>query len=157
MASYKYNFETNWKFESDIHQVWGLIAGFKYSDWWRGVSSERIYKGSRQDGIGDKYNYVFRTKLSYQLDFVAEIVGKEEPKYLEIKATGELEGRGVWKLSQEGNITHVQYVWQVNANKKWMNRLAPILRPAFVWNHDQVMDEGAKGIAAALGVKLLSY
>lgn len=157
MTLYAYNFETNWKFESEVNQVWELIGGFKYSEWWRGVSSERIYQGTRQDGIGDKYQYVFRTKLPYQLAFVAEIVEKEAPYSLEIRATGELEGRGVWKLSQAGSLTHVQYVWQVNANKKWMNRLAPILKPAFIWNHDQVMDQGAKGIAHALGVNLVSY
>ncbi|WP_053375998.1 hypothetical protein [Paenibacillus sp. FJAT-27812] len=156
MSLYTYSFETNWKFESDINQVWGLIGGFKYGDWWSGVSSEPLYQGPRQDGIGNTYHYVFRTKLPYQLAFVAEIVRKEDPKYLEIRATGELEGRGVWTLSQEGSLTHVQYVWQVNANKKWMNLLAPILRPAFVWNHDQVMKKGAKGIADALGVKRIT-
>ena len=157
MSSYSYHFETNWKFEADIHEVWGMIGGIKYGDWWRGVSSERIHKNESTDGIGDKYNYVFRTKLPYQLAFVAEIVAKKEPAYLEIKATGELEGRGVWSLTQEGSVTHVQYVWQVNANKQWLNTLAPLLRPAFIWNHDQVMNEGAKGIANKLGVKLISF
>ncbi|WP_123043061.1 polyketide cyclase [Cohnella candidum] len=157
MTSYKYNFETNWKFEADIEEVWRLVGGIRYGDWWRGVTAEQIYQNPGQDGIGDKYRYVFRTKLPYQLAFDAEIVKIEAPRYLEIKATGELEGRGAWTLTQEGGVTHVRYVWQVNANKKWMNALAPILRPAFVWNHDQVMDEGAKGIAAAIGAKLLAY
>jgi hypothetical protein len=33
-----------------------------------------------------------------------------------------------------------------------MNVLAPLLRPAFEWNHDWVMNSGARGLAAKLGV-----
>jgi hypothetical protein len=36
-----------------------------------------------------------------------------------------------------------------------MNALAPLLRPAFVWNHDWVMRQGGEGLARRLGVPLL--
>jgi hypothetical protein len=36
-----------------------------------------------------------------------------------------------------------------------MNLLAPLLAPAFRWNHGEVMAEGGRGIARHLGVKLL--
>jgi len=156
MSEYKYKFNTNWKFEADIDHVWALISEFKYGDWWPGVSAEKIGNGG-PDGIGDRYRSVFRTKLPYQLAFESEVISKTAPNSLEIKASGELEGRGTWKLTQENQIVHVQYVWEVNTNKKWMNALAPILRPAFVWNHDQVMDAGAKGLASAIGAPLISH
>jgi hypothetical protein len=38
-----------------------------------------------------------------------------------------------------------------------MNRMAPIARPAFVWNHDYVMRQGAHGLAKRLGAELLEY
>jgi hypothetical protein len=34
--------------------------------------------------------------------------------------------------------------------------MAPILAPAFRWNHGQVMAEGGRGLARRLGVSLLS-
>jgi len=37
-----------------------------------------------------------------------------------------------------------------------MNRMAPLLRPVFEWNHDWVMRRGGEGIAARLGCKLLA-
>ena len=35
--------------------------------------------------------------------------------------------------------------------RAWMNRLAPMGRPAFAWNHDYVMRHGAQGLAERLG------
>lgn len=155
MSIYQYNFKTNWKFESDIEQIWGLINQFNYGEWWKGLESKRIKKGSGKIGVGDRFLLRFKTKLPYQLSFESEVVQIESPSYLELKVFGELEGRGFWKLYQEGSITHVQYIWQVNTNKKWMNTFAPLLRPAFVWNHEKVMNEGAKGISNSLGVKFI--
>ena len=36
-----------------------------------------------------------------------------------------------------------------------MNRLAPVARPLFAWNHDVVMRRGAEGLARLLGAQLL--
>ena len=156
MPTYQYEFETNWKFETDIEQIWELINQFNYGEWWKGLDSKRIKNSQGKVSVGDRFISIFKTKLPYQLTFESEVVKIEQPSFLEIRVYGELEGRGIWKLSQNGHITHVQYIWQVNTNKRWMNALAPLLRPAFVWNHDQVMNEGAKGISNVLGVKLIS-
>jgi len=156
MSIYHYNFETNWKFEADIEQIWGLINECNYGEWWEGLDSKRVKSESTKLAVGDRFRLYFTTKLPYQLSFESEVVKLVSPTYLEIKAIGELEGQGVWTLSQEGSITHVHCIWKVNTNKKWMNTLAPILRPAFIWNHNQVMNEGAKGISNSLGVKLIS-
>jgi hypothetical protein len=37
-----------------------------------------------------------------------------------------------------------------------MNVLAPLARPAFAWNHDIVMRQGADGIARELGARLIA-
>jgi hypothetical protein len=37
-----------------------------------------------------------------------------------------------------------------------MNLFAPLLRPAFEWNHDWVMARGGEGIAQLLGCRLLA-
>ncbi|MUT68310.1 SRPBCC family protein [Paenibacillus sp. NEAU-GSW1] len=152
---YKYNFETNWKFEADIEQVWGLIAGFKYDEWWSGVKAEPLQSGL-PNGIGEKYRYEFRTKMPYRLSFEAEVIVKEAPRKMEIRSTGELEGRGEWTLTQSGSVTHVRYIWQVNTNKAWMDVLAPLLKPVFVWNHDLVMKEGERGMSKALQAPVIA-
>ncbi|MDX1807463.1 MAG: hypothetical protein R3267_10605 [Paenisporosarcina sp.] len=156
MTRYQYHFETHWEFESDIEQIWELINGSDHGDWWHGLDAKRIKKGDRMNGVGDRFITTFHTKLPYQLSFESEVIKKERPLYIEIKASGELEGIGVWTLAQVGSITHVQYTWEVNTTKKWMNFFGPLLRPGFVWNHKQVMDEGAKGIANRLGVSFVA-
>ena len=70
-------------------------------------------------------------------------------------AEGELDGVGRWYLTPEGDTTRVRYEWTVRTTKVWMNALAPLLAPAFRWNHSQVMAAGAEGLARHLGVKLL--
>jgi hypothetical protein len=37
-----------------------------------------------------------------------------------------------------------------------MNRMAPLARPAFAWNHDYVMRQGALGLATQLGAELVA-
>ena len=44
------------------------------------------------------------------------------------------------------------YEWNVHTTKRWMNAMAPLLRPVFEWNHNWVMRNGGAGIAELLGV-----
>ena len=53
-------------------------------------------------------------------------------------------------------MTTVRYAWAVRTTRPWMNLLAPIMRPAFAWNHDYVMANGATGLAKLLGAELIS-
>ena len=71
-------------------------------------------------------------------------------------ATGELAGCGRWHFASEGATARVRYEWTVATTKAWMNLLAPVMEPAFRWNHGQVMAEGGRGLARHLGVALLS-
>jgi hypothetical protein len=72
-------------------------------------------------------------------------------------ATGELRGVGRWSLRATQDGVRVRYDWRVTPAKAWMRRLAPLLAPLFAWNHDQVMAEGARGLARHLGVTLLGH
>jgi hypothetical protein len=75
---------------------------------------------------------------------------------MEGHAAGELEGTGRWRLFEEGTLTAVTYEWEVQTTAAWMNRLAPLARPVFAWNHDVVMRWGAEGIARLLGARLIA-
>ncbi|WNQ10327.1 SRPBCC family protein [Paenibacillus aurantius] len=156
MTAYQYAFRTIWEVEADLPRVWELLSDYQYGQWWKGVSAYKVREGSPGNGIGSVYASIFRTKLPYRLIFLSELVHCEPMRALEFKAYGELEGRGAWKLTQHGTITRIEYRWQVNTNKSWMNRLAPLLRPLYRWNHRKVMDEGARGFAKKLGARLVS-
>ena len=59
-----------------------------------------------------------------------------------------------WTLTREDGGTLVRYNWDVRTTRWWMNLLAPIARPAFNWNHDQLMLDGGRSLARRLGVEL---
>ncbi len=71
-----------------------------------------------------------------------------------VHAVEDLEAGGA-----EGAGSLRRYTWSsrlpYRLSLAWMNLLAPLLAPAFRWNHGQVMAEGGRGIARHLGVKLL--
>ena len=80
----------------------------------------------------------------------------EKPHRIEADAFGELTGTGRWRLFEQDGVTAVLYEWNVHTTKRWMNAMAPLLRPVFEWNHNWVMRNGGAGIAELLGARLLA-
>jgi len=94
--------------------------------------------------------------LPYRVEFEVTTTHVERPRLLQADAVGELAGIGRWRLLEQDGVTAVIYEWNVATTKPWMNRMAPLLRPVFEWNHDWVMARGGEGIARLLGCKLLA-
>jgi hypothetical protein len=82
-------------------------------------------------------------------DMTAE--ADERPTVLAGRATGELEGTGVWTLREEDGVTLARYDWNIRTTRWWMNLVAPLAGGAFRSNHDFVMRSGVKGICSLLG------
>jgi hypothetical protein len=80
----------------------------------------------------------------------------DEPRSMSGEATGALAGTGHWRLFEQDGITAVTYEWNVSTTKAWMNRLAPLARPVFQYNHDVVMRWGGEGLARRLDCNLLA-
>jgi hypothetical protein len=154
MAAYR--FLTTWCVDAPIARVWDVIqASERYPSWWRGVQSVTELEPGDERGIGTRSRLRWRSVLPYELEFDLRVTRVEEPHLLEARASGELEGVGCWRL-YEGAGTAVVYSWDVRTTRPWMNRLAPVARPAFAWNHDVVMRRGARGLARELGARLIA-
>lgn len=154
MASY--DFVTIWRIEAPIEEVWKEIYYTEcWSEWWKGVISVEELKEGDDLGVGSIRRYTWKTKLPYKLIFDIETVKVEPMNYLEGKSSGELEGKGIWRLSQDGEHTIARYDWNVNTTKLWMNILAPLARPLFEWNHNIVMRWGAESLAKRLGTRVI--
>lgn len=151
MANYR--FVTIWQLRAPIQDVWQAIyESDKWPSWWKGVLSVSPVEGKSEN----LRRYVWKSLMPYELAFDTEPRRMEAPRYLEAKATGELEGTGVWELSENAGVTTVKYTWDVRTTRLWMNLLAPLARAAFAWNHDYVMKHGAEGLAKLLKAELLS-
>jgi hypothetical protein len=109
-----------------------------------------------ENGVGTLSRFQWRSKLPYTLEFDLRVTRSEPPYLIEAQASGELEGVGVWRLYSGALGTAAVYSWDVSTTRRWMNRLAPLARPAFAWNHDYVMRQGALGLATQLGAELVA-
>jgi uncharacterized protein YndB with AHSA1/START domain len=154
----EYAFLTTWLLESPRPPVWEAIHDQEsWPRWWRGV--EEASAVSRPPGGGDVgtvSSMVWRSLLPYRVHFEVTTTRVEPMILLEGRARGELEGVGRWRFYEQEGVTAVLYEWNVATTKPWMNRMAPLLRPAFEWNHDWVMARGGEGLARLLGCRLLA-
>ena len=153
----EYRFETTWKLRAPIDAVWSAILQIdRWPEWWKGVVAVRSLAPGDEKGIGAVRRYVWRSWLPYTLEFDMESTRIEPPRLLEGRASGELAGRGLWQLEEAAGVTSARYTWEVRTARPWMNLLAPIARPAFAWNHDYVMRNGARGLARLLNAELIA-
>jgi Polyketide cyclase / dehydrase and lipid transport len=152
-----YQFVSHWRLEAPVQAVWDAIYDVgTWPSWWRDVLRvEDIEKGDDQ-GIGAVRRMTWKTALPYSFTFDTRSTIVQEPNVIESLAFGDLEGMGHWELKQlDDGTTDARYDWNVRTNKAWMNLLAPLLRPAFAWNHATVMRRGADDLARHLGVNLV--
>lgn len=151
-----YEFVTIWRTKAPLDKVWNEVYySERWPEWWRGVEEvTELVKGD-DFGVGSVRRYTWKSTLPYRLTFETETVRVEPMSVIEGIARGELDGRGIWNISSDGEYTTARYDWQVDTTKAWMNLIAPLARPLFKWNHDIVMGWGAKGLARRLGIAVI--
>jgi len=148
---FRYAFVTHWFLPAPVDRVWDLLtAPENWPQWWRAVERVEMVRRGGSDGVGAVRRYTWRSRLPYRLVFEMETVLIEPKAIIEGRATGELEGKGRWQLSADGDATRVRYDWQVSVAKPWMRWLSPVARPLFAWNHDVAMRWGREGLLRRL-------
>lgn len=152
MATTQFVLVTDWHFDAPIERVWALIEDVEgWPSWWRAVRKVELLEPGGTDGVGTVRRLTWATALPYTLAFDVEMVRVESGRLSEGRAFGDLDGTGIWTLSEEAGGTHVRYDWRVDVTKAWMRLFAPLLRPVFAWNHNVVMrwgEEGARRLLA---------
>jgi hypothetical protein len=153
----RYVLVTDWQLAAPIEQVWDALYDVAaWPRWWKYVHAVEDVEPGDDRGVGAVRRYTWGSRLPYQLSFHMRTTEVARPLVLAGEAVGELNGTGRWTLRQDAATTHIRYDWNVATSRAWMNALAPLLAPAFRWNHGQVMSEGARGLARYLGVRLLA-
>ena len=151
-----YEFITVWRVKAPLERVWDEIYySEKWPEWWKGVEEVTELKKGDDLGVGSIRRYTWKSMLPYRLVFDMETVRVEPMTVIEGIARGELSGRGVWNIKDQGEHVTARYDWSVDTTKAWMNLIAPLARPLFKWNHDIVMSWGAEGLARRLGAVVI--
>jgi len=153
-----FEFCSTWKLAAAREAVFEAIDDFRtWAEWWPGLEEIVETHPGGPDRIGQKASSRWRGPIGYIFRFSIEAVERREPEYLKGLATGDLSGSGAWTLSEYQGWTDVTLDWNVRAERRWMEFLAPVARPIFVHGHDHVMKAGAEGLAGHLGVELRDF
>jgi uncharacterized protein YndB with AHSA1/START domain len=138
---------TEWQIDAPIERVWAALRAVEeWPRWWPYVRSVRSVTEGDADGVGAVHVYHWGSRLPYSISLSVRVERCEKPFLLDGRASGDLQGTGTWRLSSAGNGTRVRYEWNVDLNQAWMRWLAPVLAPAFRWNHHAVMAAGGAGL-----------
>ncbi len=148
------SFVTRWFSAAPIERVYEAIHDVRHwPDWWKGVVRVDVVQPPSSGGTGQVTRCVWRSALPYRLCMDVRVMKDLAPYAIEVAATGDLVGDGVWEFAREGEGTLVTYAWNVRTTQRWMNLLAPLLGPAFAWNHAIVMRSGGEGLGRLLGAR----
>jgi hypothetical protein len=110
------------------------------------IKSVEAIETADENGVGAVAPVVWRTALPYTLELITRTTCVEPLREIDVKAQDELNGRGLWTFTPQGEATRLGYDRHVDVEKPWMRLCAPVLRPVFVWNHDVVMRWGEQGL-----------
>lgn len=116
--------------------------------WWPEVYlSVRVVEPGDADGLGRVVDVVSRGWLPYTLRWRGRVTEVDPPHGWTIEASGDLAGRGVWRMDEADGRVHVRYTWEVAVEAPVLRALAPVLRQAFAANHRWAMARGEAGLA----------
>lgn len=151
----EYRLTTEWRIEAPLPQVCtAILLCAHWPEWWEGVKKVEEIAAGDDNGVGSRWRFTWKGRLPYQLVFDVQIIRYAVLDTLEGLASGEVEGTGRWHFYRESELTVVRHEWEIRTTCWWMNLLAPVARPVFKWNHDQLMRQGGEGLARLLGTRL---
>jgi hypothetical protein len=149
MASNVFRFEESWTIpQASPAEVWDVLArGELLPQWWRGVylEAEKL-DSSAEPRVGARVRAKARGFLPYRLNFIITATELIPGQLVAVKTSGDFDG--VWRavLSPAGDGTRADLTWEVIVEQPILKFLAPVLRPAFAWNHRWTTPRGEQGL-----------
>ncbi len=119
--------------------------------WWPAVylDVKEVEKGDL-NSIGKKVKLFTKGWLPYTIRWDFEVIENIKPVTFTIKASGDLAGKGVWLLRQDGDFCNVSFDWRIEAEKRFLKTFSFILKPIFSANHKWAMKKGEESLKLEL-------
>lgn len=152
MGAASFDLTSHWTAVGPVDKAFDIITDpARLVDWWPEVYLDvDIVDEGDADGVGRAARLLTRGWLPYHLRWTAIATEVIRPTRIALRAEGDLNGRGLWTLSQDGETVRIRYDWTVDLGDGWMRRIAPLLMPVFIWNHNWAMRKGEAGLRRAL-------
>ena len=145
MADHSYSFRSVWTLGASADDVYQALARLAdYPAWWPEIKEVRSL--SREE-----YELRCRSVLPYDLVFTTRQTRRDpQARVLEAHLDGDLEGFSRWTIQEFPEGSRATFEEEVVANKKLLQRLDPLARPAFKANHKLMMSHGERGLRTYL-------
>ncbi len=149
---YPYEIESRWRVPGEIGDVYATLTDSEaLPRWWpEAYSTVRVVAKGDEQGVGRITDITTRGVLPYEVVWRVTITETRPPKLIRLAASGDVIGRGEWRLRPDGGDVLLTYLWRVRVARAWMQRFEFLLRPIFVANHKWVMRRGELGLRAEL-------
>ncbi|MGX5801979.1 SRPBCC family protein [Bradyrhizobium sp. Arg314] len=156
MASNVFRFDESWNIpEGTPQEVWDVLSDAQLLPLWWGDAYKEVEPLDKKGKgvVGARATARARGALPYELNFIIEAAELEPGRLVVVKTFGDFDG--VWRaeLSPSGTGTHVDLIWQVTVERPILKLLAPLLRPAFAWNHRWTTPRGEAGLRRYLAAR----
>ena len=140
----EYHFVSRWRVRGTREEVFRVLEDAESLPRWWPAAYQSVRKVEEGDsgGIGAVYELVTMGWLPYKIHWRFRTIEKRFPERIAIEAFGDFEGRGVWKLRQEGEWVEAEFDWRIRAEKPLIRALTPLLKPMFGANHRWAMARG---------------
>ncbi|HLZ31779.1 MAG TPA: SRPBCC family protein [Chloroflexota bacterium] len=152
MPSNEYVFLTHWRVAASIEEVSAILDdAADLPRWWPAVYLDvRVVAPGDDRGIGREVELYTRGWLPYTLRWRFRVTENRAPHGFSLEAAGDLVGRGVWTLTQDGAYADVVYDWRVRADKPLLRYFSLLLKPIFAANHRWAMARGEESLQREL-------
>lgn len=171
--SASYSFGSQWRLPVAPQRAWDelvrALAPGAGPRWWPGFA---LAMAPRRMVPGERMVIEVRGAFGYRLRMRLEITEVDPGRAIAASSDGDLRGSGRIEIRADGDAagptrpeapddaqaapgggvgTIVEFFWDVETRRAWMNASAWLLRPAFERAHARVMRRGEEGFRAALG------
>jgi hypothetical protein len=148
-SSNDYAFVTHWRVEGTIEEISDILDdAASLPRWWPSVYLDVTVHDSASDGrVVELYT---KGWLPYRLRWRFRVTENRRPHGFSLEAWGDLVGRGVWTLEQDGAYANITYDWRVRADKPLLRYGSFIFKPIFAANHRWAMARGEESLKSEL-------
>jgi hypothetical protein len=152
MARNEYHFVTHWRVPGSRQEVADILGNAPdLSRWWPSVYLDvRELQPGDERGIGKVVDLHTKGWLPYTLRWHFQVTESDPPAGFTLEAHGDFEGRGIWRLEQDGPWVNVSYDWKIRADKSLLRYLSFIMKPIFSANHRWAMAKGEESLRLEL-------
>ena len=151
----RYRFLTEFELSSSPAAVEDALRDVDtWGTWWRWA--RRVESLTPERGVvGARYRNRIATPLLYGFTYDTELIDVTD-ELIRLNVSGDLAGTGLFHFrATDSGGSFLSFDWSVETRKDWMNLLAPVARPIFIWNHHRLMTDFGEGLGRATGGELI--